>query len=143
MSTATLRLIVSPDRKKPGSFRAYLETGDALVASTRQPLVDGARELLSRGLDPATLLTMRVEGKSYDSFAPLPIGQWAKWTYTESEKHALKRQRWMPLPVDREGQKSGSEASVAPEGRETANRFHGGPPHGWQPQPTALLGRVA
>jgi hypothetical protein len=139
-----IRLVASPeaDPQKAGRFTAQLEgTGQLLVANTRQPLVDGARELLARGFDRAPPLTLRMEGKAYDSFAPLPIGQWAKWTYTESEKHALKRQRWMPLPVDREGQKSGSEPLVVPEGRETGNRFHDGPPH--EPPPASLLGRVA
>jgi hypothetical protein len=142
MSTATLRLIASRDRKKPGAFSAYLETGDALVASTRQPLVDGARVLLARGFDPVTPLTMRMEGKAYDSFQPMPIGEWAKWTYEESEKTALRRVRWMPFAEGAGRQKSGSEPSVAPEGRKTENRFHGGPPHHGK-QPTALLGRVA
>jgi len=64
---------------------------------------------------------MRHVGKGYDSFAPQPIGQWAKWTYTESEKHALKRQRWMPLPVDREGQKSGVEPSAGTQGHPEVN----------------------
>jgi len=139
---AAIRLVVA--RVTAGKFTGRLEsTGELIVAGTRQPLVDGARELLARGFDPATPLTMRHEGATHDSFRPAPIGQWAKWTYTESEKHALKRQRWMPLPADRERQKSGSEPSVAPEGREMENRFYGGPPTGGQPQPTAVLGEVA
>ena len=140
MSTATLRLIASPDRKRPGAFIGYLETGSALIGSTRQPLVDGARELLSRGFDPARPLTMRQEGKAFDSFQPLPIGQWAGWTYEERDRDGLRCVRWMPRALHAGGQKSGSEPSVAPEGRETENRFHGGPPHGWQPQPTTVLG---
>ena len=77
---AAIRLVVTPepDPEKAGRFAARLEsTGEVIVASTRQPLVDGARELLARGFDPATPLTMRMEGKAYDSFQPLPIGQWA------------------------------------------------------------------
>jgi hypothetical protein len=144
--TATVRLVVTPEdcrdnrHTKAGKFTACLEsTGETIVQGTRQPLVDGARELLARGFDSATPLTMRHAGSAHDSFAPRPIAEWAKWTYTESEKHALKRQRWMPLPADREGQKSGSEPSVAPEARETENRFHGG----GYPEPISLLGRVA
>jgi hypothetical protein len=137
---AAIRLLVASEADSPGRFTARLEsTGELIVASTRQPLVDGARVLLAQGFDPGTPLTMRHEGSAHDSFQPLPIGEWAKWTYTESEKHALKRQRWMPLPADRERQKSGSEPLVAPEGRETENRFHGGE----YPEPTALLGRAA
>ena len=51
--------------------------------------MDGARELLARGFDPATPLTMRMEGKTYDSFQPLPIGKWAGWTYAERERDRL------------------------------------------------------
>jgi hypothetical protein len=138
-----IRLVASPeaDPQKAGRFTARLEsTGELIVANTRQPLVDGARELLARGLDPATPLTMRMEGNTYDSFRPLPIGCWAKWTYKEGEKDALRRARWMPLPADRGWQKSGSEPSVAPGGRETEIRFHGGPPH--QQRAVTLLARV-
>jgi hypothetical protein len=137
-----IRLVVTPeaDPQKAGRFAARLEsTGELLVANTRQPLVDGARELLARGFDPATTLTMRMEGKAYDSFQPLPIAEWAKWTYKEREKGGLAVERWMPFAAPRSGQKSGSEPSVAPEARETENRFHGG----GYPQSTPLLDRVA
>jgi hypothetical protein len=141
-ANTAIRLVVAPEA--PGRFTARLEsTGDLIVSSTRQPLVDGARALLGEGFDPATPLTMRVQGKTCDSFRPMPIAEWAKWTYKERERGGLTVERWMPFAVPRSGQKSGSEPSVAPEGRETENRFRGGPPHGWQPQPTALLGRVA
>jgi hypothetical protein len=141
-SPPAMRLVVAPEAA--GRFTARLEsTGALLVTSTRQPLVDGARVLLAQGFDPATPLTMRMEGKSYDSFQPMPIAEWAKWTYKEREKGGLAVERWMPFAAPRSEQKSGSEPSVAPEGRETENRFHGGPPHGRQPQPTTLLDRVA
>jgi hypothetical protein len=141
---AAIRLVVipEPDPEKAGRFAARLEsTGEVVVASTRQPLVDGARALLARGFDPATPLTMRVERKAYDSFQPLAIGQWAKWTYKEGEKEALRRTAWMPLPTDRGWQKSGSEPLVVPGGRGTENRFHGGARQ--QQQPTTLLAREA
>jgi hypothetical protein len=141
---AAIRLVVTSEAASAGRFTARLEsTGELLVSSTRQPLVDGARVLLARGFDPATPLTMRMESKSYDSFQPMPIGQWAGCTYEESETKPLRRVRWMPFPTAAGRQKSGSEALVAPEGRETENRFHGGPPHGGQLQPTPLLDRVA
>ena|SRR5215813_1366316 len=113
MTDLVERLIVSPgtDPQKAGKFTACLESiGETIVSGSRQPLVDGARELLARGYDPATPLTMRVDGKAYDSFRPAPISEWAKWTYSESEKHPLKRRPWlpreMPVAVDREAQKS-------------------------------------
>ena len=83
--------------------------GEVIVRGSRQPLVDGARELLARGLDPATLLTMRHQGKAYDSFRPAPIGEWAKWTYQEGEKRTLTRALWRPFADMRGTQKSGSD----------------------------------
>src|SRR5262245_11952073 len=75
-----LRLLIEPDPRKAGSFAARLErTGEVVVGNTRQPLVDGARELLARGFDLATPLAMRMVGKAYDSFQPAPIDEWAKW----------------------------------------------------------------
>jgi hypothetical protein len=140
VKSAAIRLVVAPEAA--GRFTARLEsTGEAIVAGTRQPLVDGAREMLARGFDPATPLTMRHKGKAYDSFQPMPIGHWAKWTYKEREKGGMAVERWMPFAIPRSGQKSGSEPSVAPEGRETENRFHGGARQ--QQQPAALPGEVA
>jgi hypothetical protein len=100
-----LRLLITPGRRKPGSFVARLESSEqAIVAHSRQPVTDACRELLARGHDPAALLTMRHITKSHDSFAPLPIGQWAKWTYKEREKGGLAVERWMPFAVPRSGQ---------------------------------------
>jgi hypothetical protein len=135
VESATIRLVVVPG--SAGTFTARREgTEEVVVTGTRQPLVDGARALLARGFDPATPLTMRHEGKAYDSFQPLPMGEWAKWTYAESEERALRRVNWMPFPAPRSGQKSGSAPLVVPEGRETENRFHGDAPQ--QPQPILL-----
>ena len=119
------RLIVTALPSKPGRFRAHLaSTGALVVSGSKQPLVDGARELLARGFQPARPLTMRHDGSSHDSFAPLPIGKWAKLTYKEGEKDALKRARWMPLPDDRVGQKSTSELSDVPEATPKQKRLY-------------------
>jgi hypothetical protein len=134
---SAIRLVVTPE--SAGRFTARLERADGiLVSGTRQPLVDGARELLARGFDPTTPLTMRHKGKGYDSFQPLPIGHWAKWTYKERERDGLTVERWMPFAAPRSGQKSGSEPPTAPEGRETKNRFHSEPLQ--QLSHTTLLG---
>jgi hypothetical protein len=133
------RLIATPDRRRPGRFTARLEsTGEEIVSSSRQPLVDGARQLLARGFDPAAPLTMRVEGKTYDSFNPLPIGEWAKWTYVEEYDRGLRRRRWMPPAVGVEAKKPGVEAPAGTEGNpETKPLTEGGHP---QPAP---LGQAA
>jgi hypothetical protein len=78
-----VRLVVTPEAV--ARFAARLEsTGELLVAGTRQPLVDGARELLARGFEPTAPLTMRHEGSAHDSFQPMPIGQWAKAAYNDA-----------------------------------------------------------
>jgi hypothetical protein len=119
------RLIVCPEpdeAMRPNRhvrFLATLENTGEFVVRSHQPLVDGARELLARGFDPATLLTMRHEGKAYDSFRPAPIGELAKWTYSESEAHPLRRRAWVPretpVAADREGQKSGADGEGVPD----------------------------
>jgi hypothetical protein len=58
-----------------------------------------------------------------------------------TDKGGLKMRRWMRFPSGGGRPKSGSEPLVAPEGRETENRFYGGE-RGY-PEPTPLLGRVA
>jgi hypothetical protein len=73
-----------------------------------------ARVLLAQGFDPRTPLTTRHAGKAYDSFQPMPIGHWAKWTYNERDRRGLTIERWMPFPAPRSGQHSGSEASGGP-----------------------------
>jgi hypothetical protein len=108
------------------SFFAVLESTGELVVVSHKPLVDGARELIARGFDPATPLTMRHAGNAHDSFTPMSIGHWAKWTYTEPDKGTFRMIPWRPRPDVAEGQKSGSE----PEG-------------GNLPIPSALLANTA
>ena len=76
------------------AFDVFLD-GDLLLTTPR-PLTDGSRALLARGYDPARLMTVRVRGKTYDSFKPITIGAAAKWTVTEGDKAGLSRRPWMP-----------------------------------------------
>lgn len=119
------RLIVIPLEGKPGRFSGRLESTDEVIAcNTKQPLADGARELLARGFDPGILLTMRHEGNAHDSFQPLPIGRWAGWTYEEGETKPLRRVRWMPFPTAAGTQKSGSELSDVSEATPEQERLY-------------------
>jgi hypothetical protein len=118
MTRCVERLLVVPDADaaKAGKFTACLESiGETIVIGSRQPLVDGARELLTRGYDPATPLTMRHQGSTCDSFKPAPIGEWAMWTYTEGETSPLRKARWMPRAAVGEGQKSGVWPAAGPK----------------------------
>jgi len=91
-----IRLIIEP-APKPGNFIARLEDG-TFVCQSDQPVVDSARILLRTGTAPDTLLTVRHAGAAYDSFAPLAVSVWAKWTYSETDRDGLRRTIWRPRP---------------------------------------------
>src|SRR5262245_46358965 len=60
--------IIAAPTSRPGIFAARLEGADRdLVASTRQPLLDGARRLLELGYDPSLALVMRHEGRTIEA----------------------------------------------------------------------------
>jgi hypothetical protein len=75
--TDTLRLVLRP-HDRHGQFDAYLAAD--LICTSKQPLLDGARELLRLGHDPTLLLTTRHDGKGYDNFTPRPSGDLAALT---------------------------------------------------------------
>jgi hypothetical protein len=77
-----------------GWFDAYL--GADLICTSRQPLLDGARELLRLGHDPTLLLTTRHDGKGYDHFIPRPIGDLAALTVDEHNLRLRKFVPWKP-----------------------------------------------
>jgi hypothetical protein len=110
-----LRLVVTPEAR-PGRFTARLESGEVIVTNTGQPLADGARELIARGFPAGLLLTLHHVDKPSDCFTPLSIGQWARWSYTESDRDGLRKVRWMPRQLHAGGQKSTSEAAPGPGG---------------------------
>jgi hypothetical protein len=98
-------LILKPHIEERNGCRFHLDRFDAyldgeLILVSRQPLYDGARELLRRGYRSGTLLTLRHAGKDYDSFAPLEISYLAGWSISESDRGGLKRIRWQPMPED-------------------------------------------
>jgi hypothetical protein len=97
-----LRLIVShiydPGNSiPPDLWRVELETGEVLLPRTRLPLLDGARALIARGLDPATRITLRHRGSANDSFTPMRLGVAARWTVEEgSRSTCFRRHREKP-----------------------------------------------
>ena len=94
-----LRVIVRPAPREPDPGRPYrfeaLVDSEVLLTSD-QPMVDAARKLLECGAAPETLATMRHEGGAY-SFVPMPLGEWAKWSYSERDRRGLTRERWVPF----------------------------------------------
>jgi hypothetical protein len=59
-----LVLVLKPHQRQPHRPFRCLPRRE-LVYTGRQPLCDGARLLLSRGHDPATLMTVRRANRSY------------------------------------------------------------------------------
>lgn len=98
-----IRLIVFPRPEHPGVFNASLEGGVEVVSNSRQPLSDGCRELIKRGIDPEALIVLRHAGLPYDATEPRQIGWWAQWTYKDGNgvRVAPKRALWKPFPGDR------------------------------------------
>jgi hypothetical protein len=100
---ARLTLILHPHVEERSGGRFHLDRFDAhldgeLILTSRQPLYDGARALLSRGHPKNTLLTIRHASKDHDSFLPLEIGYLAQWSISESGHGGLRRIRWQPMP---------------------------------------------
>ena len=92
----TLDLIphIERDGTHHDRFDAWLD--GQLLLTSRQPLYDGARVLKAKGVDPATLLTMRHRGKAYDSIKPIAIDLLAELTVEESRR-GLSLRKWRPF----------------------------------------------
>lgn len=55
-------------------WNAFAESGELLVSATEHPLQDAAHMLLTLHCLPGnTPVTLRHEGKAYDSFIPMPL----------------------------------------------------------------------
>ena len=122
-----LRLTIKPhlQRRSHGAlvhiekFEAWLD--DELFCISRQPRLDGARELLRRGYGPDVLMTTRAHDRSYDSWRPAPLGELAKWTVAEMSGRGLRRMSWRPFQngdsmcaVDPRTRKSGLRGAQVP-----------------------------
>jgi len=112
-----LRLILRPH---PNSRGKYADTFDAyldgkFICTSREPLFDGARELLGRGYGPTTLVTTRHDGKPHDSFKPETLEKLAKLRVEESDGGGLKIRRWEPRQNTVSSVRGVSQTRVAAE----------------------------
>jgi len=80
---AKILLTVEPDPGRPGWFTASVAGDDRLLARSRTPFLDAARELLGSGVDPATVLVMRHAGSTTESLRAA-VGVAATLTVEES-----------------------------------------------------------
>lgn len=70
-----------PDKAKPGEYEATIDHDDyrhIVVTGYLTVFAPAARALLAAGCSPDTMITMRWEGKPYDSFHPVALGKVAK-----------------------------------------------------------------
>jgi hypothetical protein len=75
-------LIIKETKKRCGRYQARVEGFGVILTSSRQPLLDGARELLKRGADPSTTLIMRRSEQGIDALRAT-VGAAAKLTVEE------------------------------------------------------------
>lgn len=95
--TPTLTLVA---RKAPRSggllwdvlfVSVYPSVPPKLIATaTRNPLFDGARELIAMGYSEEVLVTLRHEGSDHDSFKPMKLGTAAKLTTSEEVHRSVR-----------------------------------------------------
>jgi hypothetical protein len=86
-------LIVSEIRA--GRYAARLDGETEILCKSYQPFCDGARRLIARGHDPASLLVMRHQGSTTDALrARLSVA--AKLTVRETQTEPPRLCRWKP-----------------------------------------------
>jgi hypothetical protein len=74
-------ITIAPDVRR-GRYRAYLETEQEMLCTSRQPFFDSARKLIARGHGPQTMLIMRWQGAEGWALRG-PLGVAAKLTLDE------------------------------------------------------------
>jgi hypothetical protein len=90
-----IHIAISPVSGYPDHFEARLD-GELLVASTRQPLLDGARQLLERGYAASAIVVMK-DAKSGMERLRSVVGVAAALTVKEKDRGSGPRfARWQP-----------------------------------------------
>jgi hypothetical protein len=81
---ASATVVISVVPVGQGRFDVFLTANDRIVAGSRQPFVDAARQLLKLGVPPQTHIRMRHAESATDSLRAT-IGEAAKWSVREGE----------------------------------------------------------
>jgi hypothetical protein len=100
-------LVIRP-APKPGRYLGHV--GDELIVTSRQPFVDGARALLSRGCDPATPYNMRRANSDVLSFVTTTIGHAAGLSVNEARTRFQKFVPFKGLADEEDGETHGVTA---------------------------------
>jgi hypothetical protein len=89
LSAQVRDLIVQVVKPAPRAGRFLGYVGDEFILHSRQPFLDGARALLTRGYDPATPYNMRHANSETLSFVTTTIGHAAGLSVNDARTAAL------------------------------------------------------
>jgi hypothetical protein len=95
-----LNIVVSTHSLTSRGYRYAARLNGRLLCISRTPFLSAARVLLDEGVDPETVLTSTREGSDTVSLRST-LGEAAKWTVLENERHGPKRVRYSPPPARR------------------------------------------
>jgi hypothetical protein len=96
-----IRLILTPcPYPHRGQYEARREDTGERICRSHQPLCDGSRELIRRGVDPATLIVIRHATSQHDFPPPEPLSYWAGLTHEEGASTPLRRRKHREMPSD-------------------------------------------
>jgi hypothetical protein len=95
----TTTIIVAPIAGRAGYYTARCD--GRLLCRSRQPLLDGARELLASGFSAEAAIVMRHAGSQIEALRST-VGAAARLTVAEGDRGAPRFRRWKAMPL-REG----------------------------------------
>ena len=95
---ADVRLVVVSPSGAPDHYSAHDYRGRLLVASSRQPLPDSCRVLLSEGADPNAWVVMRHAGSNTDALRT-KVGIGAKLTVEDGPDGRPRFRPYRPYPL--------------------------------------------
>jgi hypothetical protein len=102
-----------------GPFFVGMVDGRRIIERSPQPFVDAARELLSEGIDPGTVLVMRYAGRTDDALKST-VGAAAKLTVLDTAQGKPVFRPWRPSPAIAGGPPVSGTAGIARLGREAS-----------------------
>jgi len=106
--THPLLIVIEETSQRRGKFSAHLLDGRKLLSSSRQPLLDAARDL-AQGILPETPLAMQHKGSATIAMTST-VGEAAKLT-VEEEPGGPRFRKWRPFPVGRSA-RTGDESDA-------------------------------
>ena len=89
----TVTVTVAPITSRPGYYTARAD--GRLLCRSRQPFLDGARELLASGYSADTVIIMKHVGSDVETVRST-IGGAARLTVSEEENRPPRFKRWKP-----------------------------------------------